>query len=66
MNLIINMEDTDERFIFTDEGKMLADYGCGKFTPILVVFLRLLWAVNRAVETLPVLVDIDGTIRSWY
>ena len=31
MNLIINMEDKDERFMFTDEGKTLADYDCGKF-----------------------------------
>jgi len=31
MNLIINMEDKDERFMFTDEQRTLADYGCGKF-----------------------------------
>ena len=34
MNLIINMEDKDERFMFIDEGKTLADYGCGEFMPL--------------------------------
>ncbi|KAF8419333.1 hypothetical protein EV426DRAFT_292164 [Tirmania nivea] len=33
-NLIINMEDKDERFMFTDEGKTLSDYGCEHETEV--------------------------------
>lgn len=34
MNLIINMEDKDERYMFTDDGKTLADYGCEHETEV--------------------------------
>ena len=32
-NLIINMEDKDERFLFRDDAATLASYGCGVWAP---------------------------------